>query len=342
MNSSGIRQRRQAEKGDTGMPKFIITVRSIDGTTFGDRLGKIRYLIVPDAAETPTTEQVVALSPWIAAIMATFRPPGAKPGANVTGEALFIAHGFNNSATDVVALHGEIAKGLAETPIPYHPTIISFDWPSEGKVYAYLEDLDTAAHTAVAMVNGAVKPLLKAQTPECKVRVNAIAHSMGAFVLRKALGHADDGIETGTDWMIGQLALVAGDVEASSFANGDTDTKAMMGHTYRLTNYASWYDEALMISNAKRAGVEERVGRIGLPTGAPAHAVNVNCSDRYDALTRDNPLAIVSDAAYSHSWYFKDAVFMRDLAQTLRGAVDRNVVARRSDDADGGFDLAVG
>ena len=179
------------------------------------------------------------------------------------------------------------------------------------------------------------------ETPNCQVRVNALAHSMGAFVLRAALGHADDGDVTGTDWMLGQLALVAGDVEASAFASGDKDTQSMMGHAYRLTNYFNQHDEALMISNAKRAGVEERVGRVGLPQGAPASTVNVNCSARYDSLPPPDPLNPIKTAEYSHSWYFGDANFFRDLAETLRGAVDRNVVAKRTVGADGGLGLAV-
>ena len=110
--------------------------------------------------------------------------------------------------------------------------------------------------------------MLQAQTPNCQVRINALAHSMGAFVLRAALGHADDGDVTGSDWMLGQLVMVSGDVEASSFASGDKDTQSMMGHAYRLTNYFNRYDEALMISNAKRAGVEDRVGRVACLLGA--------------------------------------------------------------------------
>ena len=322
------------------MPTFIITVRSIDSGAFGDELGKIRYLNAPDGV-APTPAHVVTQTAWLAAIMTTFQTPDAagKPGA-ARGDALFVVHGFNEAFADVVTLHASIRDGLDQHG-GYKPTLVSFDWPSEGKVYAYLPDLDVAAKTAIDMVNGGVRPLLRMQTPGCQVRVNALAHSMGAFVLRAALGHADDGDLTGTDWMLGQLALVAGDVEASAFASGDKDTQAMMGHAYRLTNYVNNYDEVLAISNAKRAGVEDRVGRVGLLPGAPSTTVNVNCSDRYKALPDPDPLNPIKTAANSHSWYFSDANFYRDLAQTLKGAVDRNVVALRTVGAGGALGLAV-
>jgi hypothetical protein len=321
------------------MPRFMITVRSIDGPDFGGGLGAIRYLDVPDGV-TPAPSHAVTLRVWLAAVMATFpRPVGAdgKPGP-ARGDALFIVHGFNNDVLAVAALHDSIAKGLVDHGDGYAPTVISFDWPSSGQVFAYLPDLDVAAKTAIDMVNAGVRPLLTAQTQDCQVKVNALAHSMGAFVLRAALDHADDGDVTGSDWMLGQLTLVAGDVEASAFVAGDKDTQSMMGHAYRLTNYFNRFDEVLAISNAKRAGVEERVGRVGLPQGAPSSTVNVDCSARFETLPKQGLLAT---AEASHSWYFADANFYRDLAQTLKGAVDRNVVAMRGPAAGGAFGLAV-
>ena len=135
-------------------------------------------------------------------------------------DALFFIHGFNETCADVAARHGAIVDGLS-TNGGFRPTVIGFDWPSAGIAFAYLPDLDVAAKTAIDLVNAGVRPMLTAKTKDCKVTVHALAHSIGAFVLRAALGHADDGITTGTSWMLGQLALVAGDVEASAFGGGD-------------------------------------------------------------------------------------------------------------------------
>jgi hypothetical protein len=150
---------------------------------------------------------------------------------------------------------------------------------------------------------------------------------MGAYVVREALDHADDGIETGTDWMLNQLVMIGGDVDAADFVDGNKDTESMLGHTYRLTNYFNRYDEVLQISNVKRAGVAPRVGRVGLPNNAPSNTVNVDCSTYFDTLARpDDPIAA---ATLSHCWYFNDAKFYADLAETLHGAVDRVVIADR-------------
>jgi esterase/lipase superfamily enzyme len=306
------------------MPKFFITVRSIANGTFGGGLGKIRYLVVPDGA-TPLPTHEIAKLKWLAQVMTTF--PRNKAGA-ASGDALFVVHGFNENVDNVADLHGKIASGLAAAG--YSPTLISFDWPSAGTAFAYLEDVDVAKQTAIDLVNSGVKLLLAAQTPNCTVAVHALCHSMGAFVLRVALDHADDGITTGSDWMLGQLVLVAADVEASAFVDGDKDTQSMLGHANRLTNYFNRYDEALQISNAKRAGVEPRAGRVGLPPNAPQKTVNLDCTDRFRQVSSAAGGDPITKVEFSHSWYFGDAKFYFDLAQTLLGAVDRTVVAGRT------------
>ena len=273
----------------------------------------------------------VSLTAWVSAVMASFPATG--------GDLLFLVHGFNVSSDDAWKWRVKVGGGL-QLYGQYTPTLVCFDWPSTGEVYAYLEDLDNAAKTAVDLVRSAVRPLRARQKPGCAIRINALAHSMGAFVLRRALAHADDD-NGSSDWTLGQLALVAGDVAATDFSANNVETASIFGHAYRLTNYFSRYDEALMISNAKRIGVEDRVGRVGLPPDAPASAVNVDCSGRYAAVPHPPPLDVAEAGAFSHSWYFDDVNFLRDLAQTLQGKLDRNVVAQRAKDAEGGLSLAV-
>jgi esterase/lipase superfamily enzyme len=303
------------------MPKFIITVRSISGNSFSGNLGPIRYLAVPDDA-VPAPAHQVARTEWVKQVMQTF-PRDAS--GNATGDLLFLVHGFNTNFTNATALRDQVAAGLVGK---LACTIVSFDWPSAGETFAYLEDLDTAKRTAVDLVNAAIRPLIAAQDDDCHVAVHVACHSMGAYVAREAFDHADDGTTTGSDWAINQLVLIAGDVEASDFVAGNKDTESLMGHCYRLTNYFNKYDEVLQISNIKRVGVEPRVGRVGLPADAPAKTVNMDCSAHFNKIRRqgDDPEAAL---LWSHSWYFADEIFYADLAQTLRGAVDRTVIAGR-------------
>jgi pimeloyl-ACP methyl ester carboxylesterase len=303
------------------MTKFFITLRAIAGGQFGGSLGPIRYLAVPDGAP-PDPSHVVPLGDWIKQIMATFD----RTGAVTTGDVLFFVHGYNNDIADVDAEQGEIAKGFAAAN--FKCTLISFDWPSWKNTFAYLAELDVAKKTAIDLVNAGVKPLLKAQTDDCRVAIHVLCHSMGAYVVREALDHADDGTKTGSDWMINQLVMIAGDVDADDFVPGNKDTESMLGHSYRLTNYFNKYDEVLQISNVKRAGVAPRAGRVGLPPNAPANTVNVDCSAHFASLPppAGGPTVTVP---WSHSWYFTDARFHADLAATLRGAIDRAVIPTR-------------
>ena len=309
------------------MPRFMITVRSVSGNAFGGATGAIRYLVVPDNAP-PAPSHAIARTDWIKRVMQTFN---GDTGGNAVGDLVFLVHGFNTPVTNEAALHDQVVAGLAGK---LSCTIVSFDWPSAGETYAYLPDLDAAKRTAVDLVNAGIKPLIAAQTDDCRVAVHVVSHSMGAYVVREALDHADDGTVTGSDWTLNQFVLVAGDVEASDFVDGNKDTESMLGHSYRLTNYFSKFDEVLQISNVKRVGTEPRVGRVGLPANAPKKTVNIDCSAHFETIRRpgDGPEAAL---LWSHSWYFSDPVFYTDLAATLLGAVDRTVVAGRGIAADG-------
>jgi esterase/lipase superfamily enzyme len=102
-------------------------------------------------------------------------------------------------------------------------------WPSWTDTFAYLPELDTAKKTAIDLVNAGIKPLLATQIDDCRVAIHALCYSMGAYVMREALDHADDGSETGTDWMLNQLVLIAGDIEAADFVAGNKDTESIWG-----------------------------------------------------------------------------------------------------------------
>jgi hypothetical protein len=106
------------------------------------------------------------------------------------------------------------------------------------------------------------------------------------------------------------------------------------------------HDVVLDISNVKRTGVAPRVGRVGLPDDAPAFAVNVDCSEYYVLLdsskaveTADEPLG--RPGAQTHSWYFGNAIFSRDVFDTIIG-VENGQRSTRATGPDGKLHLARG
>jgi esterase/lipase superfamily enzyme len=312
------------------MAKYWISVRAGSGESFSSdiNVGNPRYLKVPDG-ETPAPRHVVRVSSWVKEIIASFpNQPSPIDGKPVpSGDIAFLVHGYNNGVEDVDAAQHKLQQGLTANDFPCR--VICFDWPSGQNALAYLRDLDHARLTAIRLVTGGVKLFVTALTEKCNIRVHVLGHSMGAFVVREAFDHADDGLATTlTNWNANQLVLFSGDVDAPSFAENDADTESLYRHCYRLTNYFNGHDAILQISNVKRFGVEPRVGRVGLPDNAPEKAVDVDCSDYFHQTYGDKP-GIVDRALSSHSWYFSDEMFMKDLATTLRGAIDRDKIPTR-------------
>ena len=308
--------------------KYWISLRKVQAGSFTDKheLGPVRYLRIPDG-EIPSPAHQIGVAQWTREIVALFPDSAAGP----TGDLLFFVHGYNNSVAEVDARHRSLQTGLTGNNLLC--PVVSFDWPSGETALAYLADRDNAKVTAVRLVSSGIKLFVQAQTERCDIRAHVLGHSMGAFAVREAFDHADDGQSTATAWTAGQLVLIAGDVSAASFSSNDPETESTYRHCYRLTNYCNGYDEVLQISNVKRVGVSPRVGRVGLPADAPEKAVNVDCSTHFRATygESDGSPAFLTR---SHSWYFSDAVFHKDLAITLRGTIDRSLIPTRTTSAD--------
>ncbi|GLR89259.1 alpha/beta hydrolase [Bradyrhizobium iriomotense] len=308
--------------------KYWISLRKVSGGVFTDEieLGPARYLAVPDN-ETPGPQHQITQTQWIRQIMALFPPDPNYPDDGPSGDVLFFVHGYNNTVATVDQRHKQIQAGL--TANQFACQVISFDWPSGDLALAYLRDRDHARITAVRLVSAGIKLFVRTQKEKCDINVHVLGHSTGAYLIREAFDHADDGQATATAWTAGQLVLIAGDVSASSFSAGNPETESTYRHCYRLTNFFNGYDQILQISNVKRVGLSPRVGRVGLPADAPTKAVNVNCSDHFHA-TYPPTGNVTLDAVTSHSWYFSDSTFHRDLATTLKGAIDRTLIPTRN------------
>lgn len=240
---------------------------------------------------------------------------------------VFFVHGYNNTLASIHTRHRLLEAGLAAAG--FDCTVISFDWPCEAETLAYLEDRHAAKTTAFQLVDSGIRLFNRTMRADCDVNVHVVAHSMGAFVLREAFDDADDSKHAMRNWKIGQIALFAGDISSGSLAGSESTSLSLYRHAYRLTNYFSGRDEALQISNAKRAGLAPRVGRVGLPDDSPDAAVDVDCTGHFEEHRSTLKTVVAADADVTHSWYFWDRNVMQDLAATLAGKLDRNAIPTR-------------
>jgi len=225
--------------------------------------------------------------------------------------------------------------------------VVAFDWPCDKSTLNYLEDRSDARDTALRLVRDCILKLGAIQDPEdrqlwekaglseaarrrakpCDLNIHLIGHSTGAYVIMEAFAQAQaEGTLHKSGWRIGQVAFIGGDVSSDSLS-GDSDwCKPMFQRVMRLTNYSNGFDDVLAVSNAKRLGTAPRVGRVGLPDGANRKAVNVDCSDYFKTI---DPKQAKFVGWFPHSWHIGDPVFARDLAMTLEGRYDRNVLPTR-------------
>lgn len=317
---------------------FCISVRRIRNGAFDDEPPEepnrftwlSHYLDVPDNA-TPAPAHKISRTEWVRRVMATFGP--GPDGNGTAGDLTFFVHGYNTSVAGAARRQRQLHAGLKNAG--FATTVISFDWPSGTTPIGYLEDRHDARITAMRLVTDGIKLLTKARRPDCRVNVHVVAHSMGAFVVREAFDDADNSSVAEANWTANQVVLVAGDVSAASLKEGNSTSDGLYRHAARLTNYYNRHDSVLQISNVKRVGLSPRVGRVGLPTSAPGKGVDVDCSDRFEETHSDGP-PDAGDINTSHSFYFTDSMFYKDLAATLLGRADRAVFPTRAPLTGGG------
>jgi esterase/lipase superfamily enzyme len=310
---------------------FVLSTRAVRAAKFVAEPGVAVFLQVPDA-EVSQPSHSVDSKIWLRALRkAATWGLDARTGAK-RGDVLFFVHGYNNSAGQVMHRHGLLENGLRA--LGFKGAVVSFDWPSDSQTLNYLEDRHDAKKTAMQLVDSGIRMLAAEQEPNCTINIHVLAHSMGAFVVREAFDDADDVRLAQASWMISQLILIAGDISAGSLVEGNSSTDSLFRHCIRLTNYASHFDFALKISNAKRMGMAPRVGRVGLPEHAPDKAVNVDCSGYFETLKSTETLRVADQHEaiddYGHAWYFANSRVLRDLFETLKGDLDRAELPTRA------------
>ena len=313
---------------------YVLSVRAVSGGAFVADVGATRFLQVPAGAGV-SPDQTIGASAWYNAVQTAAAWTNAQ--GQPRGDLLFVVHGYNSSEADVMQRHRIVKSSLAA--LGFKGVVVSFDWPSDDQALAYLADRHRAKKTALKLVTDGIAALSARQKPDCAINIHLLCHSTGAYVVREAFDDADDTTLKQQGWTVSQILFAAGDISSASMSAGNPSAASVFNHCLRLTNYSNRHDAVLDISNVKRLGVAPRVGRIGLPDDAPASAIEVDCSDYYAQLTSD-PAVMRHDqpggiaGAQSHSWYFGNAIFTRDLFATIIGIEDSAMTTRRKN-ADG-------
>lgn len=309
---------------------YVLSVRAVKNGAFVANIGISRFLVVPSDAD-PAPSQSITASTWYKSVQ--MAGSWVNADSEPRGDILFVVHGYNMSEKEIIDRHRRIKVGLAA--LGFKGVVVSFDWPCTNSALAYLADRHLAKQTALKLVTDGIAYLSAAQSPDCTINIHLLGHSTGVYVIREAFDDADDTALKQASWTVSQILFAAGDISSASMSQGAAGAASIYNHCIHVTNYSNRHDVVLDISNAKRIGVSPRVGRIGLPRDAPSKAINVDCSNYYGLLTNpadpsvvatDQPLGITGVS--SHSWYFGNAIFTRDLFHTVIGT-DRNSMPTR-------------
>jgi len=141
--------------------------------------------------------------------------------------------GFNNKFTSATRFYQDLCGRLFEGPDSLGLCIL-YDWPSRGSILGYEPDRSHArlcAHDLTDVLSALFDWLVEKQqetannpAKACKAKVSPIAHSMGNYVVQKAMAAA---------WtrknqpllvsLINQLLMVAADVDSDLFDMGAPD-----------------------------------------------------------------------------------------------------------------------
>jgi esterase/lipase superfamily enzyme len=313
----------------------MISNRSVkSGVPTGD-LGPLKYYVSDDGPldDFKNWKAVSADAFKKLLIGAADQFPALQHGQNEKqSHVTFFIHGYNNGWDDAARRYQKLCQDLYASPDGLG-LCISFDWPSLGSVLGYLPDREHARDCAADLAtvfSQLYDWLLEKQdaavddpAEACKAKVSVIAHSMGNYVMQKAMAAA---------WtrknqpllvsLINQLVMVAADVDNDLFepeASDGQDGNALANLTYRITALYSGRDAVLAASAGLKHFGTRRLGRTGLAVRPPTGTDNVwdiDCSSFFPAAVEGMQI---------HSAYFDTAGVVQLMGDLLRG-LDRTVL----------------
>ena len=156
----------------------------------------------------------------------------------------FFVHGYNTGFQDAARRYEKLNTDLFDAGNNLG-MCIAFDWPSYGSVVDYYPDRAHARQSASDLAQvlcelfdwliGKQEAAVKTPELACKAKVSLISHSMGNFVLEKAMNAAWSR-KNRPLWvsLINQLVMVAADVNNDLFetnSSNGTDGEAIANLT---------------------------------------------------------------------------------------------------------------
>ena len=251
-----------------------------------------------------------------------------------------LIHGFNESFDHSTTFYQDFCGRLFDGPDSMGLCIL-YDWPSLGSVVGYEPDRASARACAgdlTGILSQLYDWLIKKQqdainsqgdpNKACKAKVSVIAHSMGNYVLQKAMADA---------WtrknkpllvtLINQLLMVAADVDNDLFDNGapdSSDGSAIDNLTYRITALYSGRDAVLGASAGLKHFGTRRLGRSGLAHRPPLVSGPPETDNVWD-IDCSSFFAPDVSGMNIHGAYFETDGTITLMRQILRG-IDRTVL----------------
>lgn len=205
-------------------------------------------LAYPEDPVDPRTQFTVAS---ITPTEGNFSESWFRRAAAREGDVLIFVHGFNTTYEESVFRFAQIVHDTGASVAP-----ILFTWPSQGSVFDYLYDRESANFS-----RSALEAMIKRTTDDPRVRsVTVMAHSMGGWLTMEALRQLAIR-ERGLPAKIRNVVLASPDVDIDVFGRqlddiGQSPGRGPARAAARVTVFASADDRALQVSRRLAGGVQ--------------------------------------------------------------------------------------
>jgi esterase/lipase superfamily enzyme len=197
----------------------------------------------------------------------------------------FFIHGYNNDWKAAVRRYTQLRSDLFSGRNSLGQLIL-FTWPSDGSTFGYLPDREDARASGPDLagvfvdLHDHLKTMQRATAARhgeapCRAKISVIAHSMGNYVLQKALAVASRQLNNPQlITLVHQVAMVAADVDNDLFQRGqpsDADGSLMANLCYRIGALFTGRDQVLGASAGLKHFGTRRLGRSGLANQNDVH-----------------------------------------------------------------------